>query len=218
MQSERKSPNLSGTQPNMLLDNKSHGRVIDELSASLGVNSRVAVLTACFSVFGFSALKRELGKIDELRLLLANSDATEALKLAGTLDETGLKNGLNLQRISSECADWVRKKVQVRQLTGAPIAQNIFHMQSASGEAAAIAGTSDFTAAGLGAVQSKSFAMNTVSKDPEAAKQLINWFETIWNDPTAVRNAKEVILDSLDYLASDKPANLLYFITLFNIF
>ena len=49
--------------------------------------------------------------------------------------------------LEGECADWVRKKVQVRQLTGAPIAQNIFHMQSASGEAAAIAGTSDFTAA-----------------------------------------------------------------------
>lgn len=63
----------------MLLDNKSHGRVIDELRVSLDANSKMAVLTALFSVFGYSALKSELGKINELRLLLANPDATEAL-------------------------------------------------------------------------------------------------------------------------------------------
>ena len=89
----------------MLLDNKSHGKVIDELRGSLRAGTKMSVLTAWFSVFGYSSLKGELGKIDELRLLLANADATDGLKLAGTLDETGLKNQLNLQRISSECAD-----------------------------------------------------------------------------------------------------------------
>ncbi len=42
----------------MLLDNKSHGRVIDELRVSLDANSKMAVLTALFSVFGYSALSR----------------------------------------------------------------------------------------------------------------------------------------------------------------
>lgn len=218
MQSRPKGSTRSGNQPKMLLDNKSHGKVIDELRASVGTGSKMAVLTAWFSVFGFSSLRSELGKIDELRLLLANTEATDTLKLAGTFEEITLKNQLNLQHIASECADWVRKKVQVRQLTGAPIAQNIFHTESESGDVMAISGTSDFSAAGLGLVRSDSFAMNTVSKDPEAAQQLINWFETIWNDPTAVRDAKEAILLNLNSIASDKPANLLYFITLFNIF
>lgn len=202
----------------MLLDNKSHGKVVDELRSALGPDSKALVLTAWFSVFGYSALKSELGKVQELRILLARHDATLPLPLAGTAEEIGLKNELNLQRIAAECADWVRKKAQVRQLSGAPIAQNIFHVQPPDGEAVAVAGTSDFTAAGLGVVRSSSFAMNTVAKDPEATKQLLNWFETIWNDPTAVRNAKDAVLESLDFLASDKPANLLYFITLFNIF
>ena len=202
----------------MLLDNKSHGKVVDELRAALSQDSRMLVLTAWFSVFGYSVLKSELGKVQDLRILLTRPDAALPLPLAGTTEEIGLKNELNLQRIAAECADWVRKKVQVRQLAGAPIAQNIFHIQPSAGDAVAVAGTSDFTAAGLGVVRSNSFAMNTVAKDPEATKQLLNWFETIWNDPTAVRNAKDAVLESLDFLASDKPANFVYFITLFNIF
>lgn len=202
----------------MLLDNKSHGTVVDELRAALRSDAKMLVLTARLSVFGFSALKFELSKIHHLRILLTRPDAALPLPLAGTAEEIGLKNELNLQRIAAECADWVRKKAQVRQLAGSPIAQNIFHIQPPAGEAVAVAGTSDFTAAGLGVVRSSNLAMNTVAKDPEATKQLLNWFETIWNDPTAVRNAKDAVLESLDFLASDKPANLLYFITLFNIF
>lgn len=202
----------------MLLDNKSHGKVDVELRGALSPDAKMSVLTAWFSVFGYSALKSELDKVKGLRILLAQPDAALPQSLAGTSDEVCLKNELNLQHIAAECADWVREKAMVRQLVGAPIAQNIFHIEPPVREAVAVVGTSDFTAQGLGVVRSNSFAMNTVAKDPEATKQLLNWFETIWNDPTAVRNAKDAVLESLDFLASDKPANLLYFITLFNIF
>lgn len=202
----------------MLLDNKSHGKVVDELRASIGPESKMAVLTGLFSVYGFAALKSELSKIEELQLLLTNEDAVLPKKLSGTLDETGLKNELNLHRVAAECADWVKRKAQVRKLTGAPIAQNIFHVQTPNGGTSAISGTSDFTAAGLGVARSNAFAMNTVTKDPEGARQLLSWFETIWNDPTAVAKARDALLESLTYLSSDKPANLIYFITLYNIF
>ncbi|MGI9362885.1 MAG: hypothetical protein ACR2O7_15225, partial [Parasphingorhabdus sp.] len=45
-----------------------------------------------------------------------------------------------------------------------------------------------------------------------------DWFDTIWNDPTAIIQAKETLLQALENLAADKPANLLYFLTLFTIF
>lgn len=202
----------------MLLDNKNHGKVVDELRATIGQDSKIAVLTGLFSIFGYSALKSELSKVDELRLLLANGDAAMPKTLAGTMDETGLKNELNLQRVASECADWIKRKSEVRKLTGAPIAQNIFHVQTPRGASSAISGTSDFTAAGLGVARSNTFAMNTVTKDPEGARQLLGWFETIWNDPTAAQKSKDSLLESLALLASDKPANLIYFLTLYNIF
>lgn len=123
----------------MLLDNKTHGKVVDELRAAMSADSKMLVLTGWFSVFGYSALKSELGKVQELRILLTRPDSVLPLNLAGTSEEIGQKNDLNLQRIAAECADWVRKKAQVRHLAGAPIAQNIFHIQPPVGEAVAVA-------------------------------------------------------------------------------
>jgi SNF2 family DNA or RNA helicase len=51
-----------------------------------------------------------------------------------------------------------------------------------------------------------------------ATKQLLQWFDTIWNDGKATQDIKDELLTHLDYLASEKPANLVYFITLYNIF
>ncbi|MBL1404836.1 MAG: DEAD/DEAH box helicase [Rhizobiales bacterium] len=54
--------------------------------------------------------------------------------------------------------------------------------------------------------------------DAETTKQLLQWFDTIWNDGKATQDIKDELLTHLDYLASEKPANLVYFITLYNIF
>jgi len=202
----------------MLLDNKTHGKVADELRRSIEPGSKLAILTGLFTVYGFAALKGELSKIDNLRLLLADCEATLPIRLAGNADEIGLKNALNLQHIAAECSQWVRKRAEVRALSGAPIRQNLFHVGQPDGNAVAISGTSDLTAPGLGTVQSSAFAMNTVATDRAAAQQLVDWFDTIWNDPTAIIQAKETLLQALESLAADKPANLLYFLTLFTIF
>ncbi|WP_323772147.1 helicase-related protein [Antarctobacter sp.] len=202
----------------LLLDNKSHGRVVDELRRSLNDESKMAVLTGLFSIYGYAELRDELRKISTLRLLLGNAETVKIDSLAGNRDETSLRNKLDLQRVASECADWVKRKVDVQQLHGSTIAQNIFHIANEHSAPTAISGSSDFTAAGLGSVPSRSFAMNTVTHDPAATEQLLSWFDTIWSDPTAVREAKAELLEALDQLARDKPASQIYFATLFNIF
>ena len=154
----------------MLLDNKTHGKVGDELRRAIEPESKVAILSGLFTVFGFAALKSELAKIERLKLLLADDDAILPSQLAGNADEIGLKNELNLQHIASECAQWVRRKAEVRALSGAPIRQNLFHVRQPSGSAIAISGTSDLTASGLGMVPSAAFAMNTVAGDGDNPK------------------------------------------------
>ena len=149
---------------------------------------------------------------------MGNAEAIKPDRLAGTRDENSLRNQLDLQRVARECADWVRQKVDVRQLRDSTISQNVFHIERSQGDPTAVSGSSDFTAAGLGAVPSHAFAMNTVTHDSAATKQLLSWFETIWTDPTAVQDAKQQLLEALEFIAHDKPANQIYFATLFNIF
>ena len=203
----------------MLLDNKGHGKVITELQKAIQPGSKLAVLSGLFSIYGFSALKKELSNLDEFRLMLSRWDDASLHTLAGTPQETRLKNKLDQSRIAKECATWLKKHVQARAMTGqmAFPPQNMFHVQN-SENAFVVQGGSHFTATGLGEIKSDAFEINMGISDTDTTKQLLQWFDTIWNDGKATQDIKNELLAHLDYLAEDKPANLVYFITLYNIF
>jgi len=54
----------------MLLDNKKNGKVGDELRRHLSSGTRLSVLSALFSIYGFESLKKELNSLAGARLLL----------------------------------------------------------------------------------------------------------------------------------------------------
>ena len=45
-----------------------------------------------------------------------------------------------------------------------------------------------------------------------------NWFDAIWNNPGAVEDAKQILLDKLELLYKDQSPQFIYFLTLFNLF
>jgi len=203
----------------MLLDNQGNGKLISALQKEINPTSRSSVLTGLFSIFGFSALKKELSNNSKFRLMISRWDENSLNLIAGITQETQLKNRLNQSQIAKECVNWLSKDVEVRAMTNqmAFPPQNLFHVQN-SESSFAIQGGSHFTAAGLGVVKSDSFEMNTGHKDAETTKQMLHWFNAIWNDSKITKDMKPVLLEQLQYLASEKPANLVYFVTLYNIF
>lgn len=209
----------------MLLDNRKNGKVGDELRRHTEAKSKLSIISGLFSIYGFESLKKELRQIDNLRLVLAqnpaNSNAPGAGfdSLAGDSFELRLKNQLNQMQIAKECARWVRDKAQVRAATNpAALSQNLFHVQGANGTAVAIQGSSGFTSTGLGEVESDRYHMNMCTSDAPSTAALLEWFDAIWNDPSAVRDAKQLLLRQLDNLIRDQSPEFIYFLTLYNIF
>jgi hypothetical protein len=86
----------------MLLDNKNHGKVITELKKSLDASSKLSVLSGMFSIYGYAALKKELGSIKDIRLLLSKWDDASLHTIAGTPEEIRLKNKLDQSHIAKE--------------------------------------------------------------------------------------------------------------------
>lgn len=203
----------------MLLDNKNHGKVIAELRSNMKPSAKLSVLCGLFSIYGYAALKKELSALSETRLILSEWNDNYLQTLSGQLNELRLKNHLDQPRIAKECAAWIQQKyTQVKALTDVGAGQNFFHILNPNDHSFGLQGSSNFTASGLGETKSDVLEMNLGVTDAEGTKQMLQWFDSIWNDPQAAQDIKGDVLKHLEAIASNKPANLIYFIALYNIF
>ena len=121
-----------------MLDNV--GRTVkDELTVTIAKGDRLSIAAACFSIYAYQALKKQLDGIAELRFIFTSptflqEKAPKAKRefyipqldrersLYGTKFEVQLRNELTQKAIARECADWIRKKARFRSnLTGGNI-------------------------------------------------------------------------------------------------
>ena len=99
----------------------------DDLKVELKEGSKLSIAAACFSIYAFQELKKELQNIEELRFLFTSPTfTTEKEKkekrefyiprlnrersLYGTEFEVKLRNELSQKAIAKECAEWIRQK------------------------------------------------------------------------------------------------------------
>ena len=94
----------------VLLDNKNQGKVSDALKENIQPDSRLSIISGLFSIYGYAALKRELGRIEAVRLLLPLSHASNEAPfqlngLVGTAVDRRFRNSLNIAQVARECAE-----------------------------------------------------------------------------------------------------------------
>lgn len=208
----------------MLLDNKKNGKVGDALREHLTEGAKLSVISGLFSIYGFESLKNELKGLDKFRLILAQEPANDlpdgkVAALAGDEFELRFRNRLDQNRIAKECAKWLADKADIKVARNPQaFGQNLLLAQGKDGDAIGIQGSSAFTSTGFGYSESNRFYMNMCAKDAPSTKAMLDWFETIWNDPAAVEDAKAMLLERLEKLVNDQTPEFIYFLTLYNIF
>lgn len=216
-----------------VLDNKS-GRVIDKLKENLKNGSKLSIISAYFTIYAYENLKKELNKIDKLRLLFSEptfikekKDINREFKLSGSYErgiagdryEMKLKGELKQSEIAKECAEWIRKKVEIRARDEEyQLPQKMFLIENKKEEDISIFGSSDFTASGLGIVPSEKEEFNTYIKDSNFTRQFIDKFETYWKDKDKVKDVKETVLENLEQVYKENTPEFIYYVTLYNVF
>ena len=217
-----------------ILDNKTQGKVIDKLKEDLKSGTKVSIISAYFTIFAYQELRKELNKIDSLRLLFSmptfvkdKKDINREFKLSGSYEsglagdryEMKLKNELKQSEIAKECAEWIRKKVEVRAYDEEhALPQKMYVMEQNKGEDSYIFGSSDFTSSGLGVVSSNKSEMNTYMKDTASTQTMLDLFNKAWSDNEKVKDVKKALLESLEVVYRENTSEFIYFVTLYNIF
>lgn len=183
--------------------------------------SKLSVLSSLFTIYGFALLKKELSKLTAGRIFLTNWHGEGLQSLVGSESELRLINQLDQKRIAKECANWLGgNKIEVKASEQIqPSGQNLIHLSDGEeGSDFAIHSSAALTPSGLGDVRSDALQMNTGITGTESTRQLLDWFDSIWVDETNIRNIKKELIGKLDFIASDQPADFIYFLTLYNIF
>ena len=201
----------------MLLDNKNSGYVGKELKKHSFEGSKLSVLSSLFTLYGFSSLKKELSKLQSTKVFLTNWQEQGLQSLIGSEQEVRLLNQLDQKRVAAECSKWLRGKVELKASTTPQLTQNLICLEG-SDISFAIQGSATISPSGLGDVRSNALQMSTAISDAETTKQLLAWFDAIWADENNAKDIKSELIEKLDFIASDQPANFIYFLTLYNIF
>ena len=116
-----------------ILDNVNQ-TVRDDLIQSIQKDSKLSIAAACFSIYAYQELKKQLDRVDEIRFIFTSptfiTEKTPKAKrefyiprldrersLYGTEFEVKLRNEMTQKAIAKECADWIRKKVTFKSNT-----------------------------------------------------------------------------------------------------
>ena len=101
--------------------------VKDDMVTTISKGSKVSIAAACFSMYAYKELKKQLDSVDEFRFIFTSPTFTtekaskakrefyiprlsRETSLYGTEFEIKLRNEMTQKAIARECADWIRKK------------------------------------------------------------------------------------------------------------
>jgi SNF2 family DNA or RNA helicase len=208
--------------------------VKDDLMLTIEKGSKLSIAAACFSIYAYGALKKQLDGIDELRFIFTSPAfvmekapkekrefyiprLNRERSLYGTEFEVKLRNELSQKAIARECADWIRKKATFRSnITNGNITSFLDVVANECGYS--YTPLEGFTTADLGFERGNNIVQTTVKLSHTESLQLIESFEQVWRDTVLLQDVTEQVIDSITAAYKENPPDFLYFFTLYNIF
>ena len=211
-----------------LIDN-ANKTLRDDLSVEIKEGSKLSIAAACFSIYAFQELKKELQGIDELRFIFTSptfvAEKTKKEKrefyiprlnrersLYGTEFEVKLRNELTQKAIAKECAEWIKEKVTFKSnisdktIQGQIVVDDIGYTP-----------INNFTTVELGCERGNIIS-TTIVKDQSLGQMLIRDFNEIWNDKKLLQEVTDEVIDSITTAYNENSPDFIYFVTLYNIF
>jgi len=216
-----------------ILDNVT-STVKDDLAVTIKKGNKLSIAAACFSIYAYQALKKQLDGIAELRFIFTSPAFLQEKapktkrefyiprldrerSLYGTEFEVKLRNELTQKAIARECADWIRKKVQFRSnLTGGNISG--FMNVAGSENNTTYMPLHGFTTADIGCERGNNI-INPVNRMPAPISgEYIRMFNQVWNDKNLLEDVTEQVVDGISAAYNENSPEFVYFVALYNIF
>ncbi len=214
----------------MELINNTTKTLKDDLSVEIKKGSKLSIAAACFSIYAFQELKKELKGIDELQFIFTSPTfTTEKAKkekrefyiprlnrersLYGTEFEVKLRNELTQKAIAKECAEWIREKVTFKSNITNDNMMGFINLDNKN-----YMPVNGFTTVDLGCERGNN-AYNMVQKtETPFSTAYIELFESLWDDSSRMQVVTDEVIDNITAAYNENSPDFIYFVTLYNIF
>lgn len=202
----------------------------DDLSVEIHEGSKLSIAAACFSIYAFQELKKQLTSIDELRFIFtAPTFVTEKAKkekrefyiprlnrernLYGTEFEIKLRNELTQKAIAKECAEWIKKKAVFKSNKSNEDMMGFMNVDDKN-----YMPITEFSTVGLGCERGNN-AYNYIQKtEAPTSSAYLSLFDQLWNDKSKLQDVTDEVIDSITAAYNENSPDFIYFVTLYNIF
>ena len=208
--------------------------VKEDLQESIRRGSKMSVAAACFSMYAYQELKKQLEQVDEFSFIFTSptfvKERAEKEKrefyiprlnressLYGTEFEIKLRNEMTQRAIARECADWIRRKATFKSNT---TGENMggFMTVASKEEQVAYMPVNGFTTVDLGCERGNN-SYNMVNRiEAPFATQYIQLFDTLWNDKAKMQDVTDVVVENISSVYNENSPEFIYFITLYHVF
>lgn len=208
--------------------------VKDDLAKVVKPGSRISIAAACFSIYAYQELKKQLSNIDSLRFIFTSptfvTERSQKEKrefyiprlhreksLYGTEFEVMLRNELSQKAIARECADWIRMKAIFKSNSSQDSMGGFLNVQTDENQLTYMP-LNGFTTVDIGCERGNNI-YNMVNKfEAPFSSEYIRLFDNIWNDESRLQDVTEEVIDNISVVYQENSAELIYFTTLYNIF
>ena len=222
----------------VVLDNNKIGAVGEYVKENTKEGSVITISSPIFTIYAFEELRKVLEKSGKFKFLfneptfikriIANDKEVKEFELQMHRRERnvsefnleiGLKNNLDQNQIASKCYSFIKEKGEIKSVvkSGSVTPSNIL-VENKDGSYLIQGNNVAFSKDGLGYTNQIRFDFNTVSDDQQMIEQYHVFINQIFNNEDIVTDVKDELLKNLSNLYKENSPELLYYLTLYNIF
>lgn len=202
----------------------------DDLSEEIEKGSKVSIAAACFSIYAFQELKKQLKNVKELRFIFTSPTfvkekakrekrefyiprQTRERSLYGSEFEVKLRNEMTQKAIAKECAEWIKQKAVFKSNITTENMMGFMNVDDKS-----YMPLNGFTTVDLGCERGNNAYYMVQKTDASMSQAYLSLFEQIWLDKSKLQEVTDEVIDSITTVYNENSPDYIYFVTLYNIF
>lgn len=208
--------------------------VRDDMASTISKGCKVSIAAACFSMYAYKELKKQLESVDECRFIFTSptfvTEQTDKQKrefyiprlnressLYGTEFELKLRNEMTRKAIAKECADWIRRKATFKSNTTGENMGGFVTVDNIQQQIAYMP-INGFTTVDIGCERGNN-SYNMVNRlEAPFSDSYMQLFETLWKDHDKLQDVTDVVIENITTAYNENSPEFIYFMTLYHVF